>query len=89
MTTPTIFQVKPHQVQGTDINQFLNAAIAAEFGTNYNIVSESTLDRVVPYSKTPRKIKAYAVEAGGTTHSLYFDITEVTSANTIDWLGNR
>jgi hypothetical protein len=84
---PTIFQVKPEQVGSTDINQFLLSAIAREFGDNYSIVTEQTTDRIVPYVKGLRKIKSYAVEARGVTHSLFFDITEVSSANAINWGG--
>jgi hypothetical protein len=87
MSTPNIFQVKPEQVGTSDVNFFLLQAIAREFGDNYSIVNENTMDRLVPYAKGKRKIRSYAVEARGTTHSLFFDITDVSDAQSINWAG--
>jgi hypothetical protein len=88
---PTIFQVKPEQVGSTDISQFLLNALAAEFGSNYEIVNEQTVDRIIPSHKGLRKIKSYLVNARGGSHSLHFDITEVSAANAnaVNWLGSH
>ena len=84
---PNVYIVKPEHVGQSDINQFLLSAIAKEFGDNYSIVAEQTVDKITHYSKTPRRIKSYAVEARGTTHNLFFDVTEVSAANAINWGG--
>ena len=89
---PNIYQITPEHVGGDDIHQFLHKAIAKEFaGKEYYIVSETTLDRPTPYSLKPRKIVAYGVEYGGETHAIYFDITDVSVANTTasNWLGRH
>jgi hypothetical protein len=88
MSTPNVFRVTPEQVGTTDVKQFLLTAIAKEFGNDYSIVNESTMDRLMPYATGKRKIVSYAVEARGTTHSLHFDITEVSAAQSINWTGH-
>jgi hypothetical protein len=84
-----IFTVKPEHVGSTDVPQFLLNVIAAEFSNNYEIVSETTMDRMVPNTKGLRKIRSYLVNARGGSHSLHFDITEVSAANAnaVNWLG--
>jgi hypothetical protein len=47
------------------------------------------MDKIVSYSKTPRRIVSFLVEAGGQTHSIFFDTTEVSTASSINWLGKR
>ena len=86
---PNVFVVKPEHVGSTDVPQFLLNAIALEFGSNYEIVSETTMDRMIPNHKGLRKIKSYLVNARGGSHSLHFDITEVSAANAnaVNWLG--
>jgi hypothetical protein len=84
---PNVFIVKPEQVGQSDVSQFLLSAIAREFGNDYSIVAEQTVDKITHYSKTPRKIRSYAVQARGETHNLFFDVTDVSSANTINWAG--
>lgn len=86
--TPTVYQVKPEQVGGEDIMQFLRTQIARNFNNNYEIVNEQTMNRVVPYSKTPRRIVSFLVEAGGQQHSIFFDTTECSAASNINWLGH-
>jgi len=86
---PNIFIVKAEQVGTNDVNQFIYSALAKQFGENFEVVSESTIDKIVPYATGLRKIKAYAVNAGGVAHSLYFDITETSVNNTINWLGGH
>ena len=86
---PTIYQVKPEQVGGQDIMQFLRQQISNNFNGNYEIVNEQTMDRIVHYSKTSRRIVSFLVEAGGQSHSIFFDTTECTSMGNVDWLGNR
>lgn len=88
MAEPTIYQVKPEQVGGMDIMQFLRQQIAHNFGNNYEIVNEQTQNRIVPYSKTPRRIVSFLVEAGGQQHSIFFDTTECSAASNINWLGH-
>jgi predicted transcriptional regulator len=88
---PNIFQIKPEHVGGDDVMQFLRRAVAKELnGKEYFIVNETTLDRTTPYSPTAmRKIVAFGVEVAGDTHAIYFDITDVTSASSINWLGSH
>jgi hypothetical protein len=88
MAEPTIFQVKPEQVGGQDIMQFLRTQIARQFNNNYEIVNEQTLNKLVSYSKTPRRIVAFLVEAGGGQHSIFFDTTDCSAATNINWLGH-
>jgi hypothetical protein len=85
---PTIYQVKPEQVGGQDVMEFLRQQISRNFNNNYEIVNEQTLSKVTPYSKTPRRIVAFLVEAGGQQHSIFFDTTEVSAASTINWIGH-
>jgi len=84
MAEPTIFQVKPEQVGGQDIMQFLRTQIARQFNNNYEIVNEQTLNKIVSYSKTPRRIVAFLVEAGGQPHSIFFDTTDCSAATNIN-----
>jgi len=91
MSQPNIFIVKPEHVGSTDVPQFLLNVISKEFDGKYEIKSESTQDRIVPYAPGLRKIKSYLVEGRGADHSLHFDITEVSAANAnaVNWLGNH
>jgi hypothetical protein len=86
---PTVYKVRPEQLGGQDVNDFLNQCIAKEFaGQEYFIVNESVLDRVTPEFPTQlRKIKAYSVNVNGAAVALYFDITEVQSTYGSSWLG--
>jgi hypothetical protein len=88
MAEPTIFQVKPEQVGGKDIMDFLRQQIARQFNNNYEIVNEQTLNKITSYSKTPRRIVAFLVEAGGGQHSIFFDTTDCSAASNINWLGH-
>jgi hypothetical protein len=85
---PQVYQVKPEQVGGQDIMQFLRQQISKNFNGNFEIVNEQTMNRIVPYSKTPRRIVAFLVEAGGQQHSIFFDTTDVSAASTINWIGH-
>ena len=84
---PQIYQVKPEQVGGKDIMDFLRQQLSRQF-TNYDILNEQTLSKITSYSKTPRRIVAFLVEAGGQQHSIFFDTTECSVASTINWLGH-
>ena len=88
MAEPTIFQVKPEQVGGKDIMDFLRQQISRQFNNSYEIVNEQTLNKLVSYSKTPRRIVAFLVEAGGQSHSIFFDTTDCSAATNINWLGH-
>jgi hypothetical protein len=88
MSTPVIYQVKAEQVGTSDISFFLTSAIAKQFKGDYSIVNESTMDRLIPGYKGKRKIRSYAVEHGGQTHSLHFDITDASLAQSINWSGH-
>jgi len=88
MAEPQIFQVKPEQVGGQDIMQFLRGQIARQFNNNYEIVNESTVNRLISGFKTPRRIVAFLVEAGGGQHSIFFDTTDCSAATNINWLGH-
>jgi hypothetical protein len=85
---PQVYQVKPEQVGGQDIMQFLRQQISKNFNGNFEIVNEQTLNKIVSYSKTPRRIVAFLVEAGGQQHSIFFDTTDVSAASTINWIGH-
>jgi hypothetical protein len=85
---PQVYQVKPEQVGGQDIMQFLRQQISRNFNGNFEIVNEQTLNKIVSYSKTPRRIVAFLVEAGGQQHSIFFDTTDVSAASTINWIGH-
>lgn len=84
---PQIYQVTPEQVGGKDIMDFLRQQLSRQF-TNYDILNEQTLSKITSYSKTPRRIVAFLVEAGGQQHSIFFDTTECSAASTINWLGH-
>ena len=88
MAEPTVYQVTPEQVGGKDIMQFLRQQISNNFNGNFEIVNEQTMNRIVPYSKTPRRIVSFLVEAGGQSHSIFFDTTDVSAASTINWIGH-
>jgi len=88
MAEPKVYQVTPEQVGGKDIMQFLRQQISNNFNGNFEIVNEQTLNKIVSYSKTPRRIVSFLVEAGGQTHSIFFDTTDVSAASTINWIGH-
>lgn len=84
-----VYQVKPEQVGQQDLHQFLHAVIGKEFeGKEYAIIGEVTLDRLLPGYKGLRKIIGLNVECGSETHSIYFDVTEVLTSRSINWLGH-
>jgi hypothetical protein len=85
---PQVYQVKPEQVGGQDVMQFLRQQISRNFNGNFEIVNEQTLNKIVSYSKTPRRIVAFLVEAGGQQHSIFFDTTDVSADSTINWIGH-
>ena len=87
MAEPTIYRVTPEQVGGLDVMQFLRQQIARNFNNSFEIVNEQTHNKIVSYSKTPRRIVAFLVEAGGEQHSIFFDTTDVSVASTINWIG--
>jgi hypothetical protein len=86
---PNIYQVKPEQVGGQEIMDFLRTQISRNFNGNCEILNEQTTNQLVPYSKTPRRIVSFLVEAGGEKHSLFFDTTECSAMANINWLGNH
>lgn len=86
--TPNIYQVKPEQVGGEDIMQFLRTQISRNFNGNYEIVNEQTMNRIVPGFQKPRRIVSFLVEANGQQHSIFFDTTECSAATNINWLGH-
>jgi len=88
MAEPKVYQVTAEQVGGKDIMQFLRQQISNNFNGNFEIVNEQTLNKLVSYSKTPRRIVAFLVEAGGQQHSIFFDTTDVSAASTINWIGH-
>jgi hypothetical protein len=89
MAEPTIYQVKPEQVGGEDIMQFLRTQISRNFNGAYEIVNEQTMNRIVPGFQKPRRIVSFLVEAGGQQHSIFFDTTDCSAMANVDWLGNR
>lgn len=87
--TPTLYQVKPEQVGGMDIMQFLRQQISRNFNGAYEIVNEQTMNRIVPGFKTPRRIVSFLVEAGGQSHSIFFDTTDCSAMGNVNWLGSH
>ena len=85
---PTVYQVKPEQVGGQDIMQFLRQQISYNFNGSYEIVNEQTMNRIIPGHKTPRRIVSFLVEANGQQHSIFFDTTECSAASNVNWLGH-
>ena len=84
------YLIKPEQVGQQDLHQFLHFVIGKEFeGKDYTIVGEVPLDRLIPGRQGLRKIIAINVECGSETHPIYFDVTEVQVANSVNWLGSR
>ena len=86
---PTIYQVKPEQVGCMDIMQFLRQQISRNFNGAYEIVNEQTQNRIVPGFKTPRRIVSFLVEAGGQSHSIFFDTTDCSAMGNVNWLGSH
>lgn len=86
--TPTIYHIKPEHVGGKDIMQFLREQISKNFNNNYEILNEQTLNKIIPGHKSPRRIVAFLVEAGGGQHSIFFDTTDCSAATNINWLGH-
>jgi hypothetical protein len=84
---PNIYIVKPEQVGGKDIMDFLRQQISRNFNGAFEIVNEQTLNKITSYSSTPRRIVAFLVEAGGQQHSIFFDTTECSAASNINWIG--
>ena len=89
MNQPTVYLVKAEQVGSNDINLFLYSALSKQFGDSFEVVNESTSDRILPNRKGMRKVKSYGIKSGGQNHSIHFDITEVSAANVSsqNWLG--
>ncbi len=85
-----VYQVKPEQVGQQDLHQFLHFVVGKEFeGKEYSIAGEVPLDRLLPGYEGLRKIIGINVESGGQNHAIYFDVTDVQAANSINWMGNR
>jgi hypothetical protein len=89
MNSPQVYLIKPEQLGQEDLHQFLYTAIAREFsGKEYTIVGEVPLDRIIPGRPGIRRIVGLNVESGGTTHAIYFDVTEVQTARSSSWFGS-
>ncbi len=79
-TKPTVYVITPEHVAGEELNDFLRKCIAKEFeGRGYTIQSESCMDRMVHYSTEPKKIASFLVSSGGENHSIFFDVTAVST----------
>ena len=82
------YLIKPEHVGQDYLHQFLYKVIGKEFeGRDYSIVGETPLDRLIPGRDGIRKLIALNVESGVETHAVYFDVTEVQAARSINWLG--
>ena len=78
---PKIYNVTAAQVGSEDISQFLRSAISREFGNKeYFIANELTTDRFDPERNEMRKLRAFLVQFGNESVTLYFDITEPSKA---------
>jgi len=87
MNPPQVYLINPEQLGQEDIHQFLYSAIAKEFsGKEYTIIGEIPMDRLIPGRQGIRKIIGLNIESGGTTHAIYFDITEVQTAKSSSWI---
>jgi hypothetical protein len=84
MEQPVIYKVTPQQVGNEDINDFLRRALSKQFDKdNFCIVNEQTIDRFLNGNKC--RLKAYVVEVENTSHTIYFDITDVGILNKTTW----
>jgi len=82
------YLIKPEHVGQQDLHQFLHNVIAKEFeGKHYTIVGEVPLDRLIAGREGIRKLIGLNVECGPDTHAIYFDVTEVQTARSVNWLG--
>jgi hypothetical protein len=86
MNTPTIYMVTQEQVGSEDVGDFLRRAIAKQFeGKEYYVAKEELVEKVTPYSKTPRKLRGYMINENNTVgHAIWFDITDI---KTVTWVG--
>jgi hypothetical protein len=89
MLQPVVYHVKPEHVGNSDLSEFLRSAISKQFdGKDFFIGNEQTIDKRTPYSDTPRKFRVFHIQVGEKeTHTIYFDITDVSLINTIGWTG--
>ena len=85
MDTPTIYMVTQEQVGSEDVGDFLRQAIAKQFeGKEYYVAKEELVEKVTPYSKTPRKLRGYMINENSVGHAIWFDITDI---KTVTWVG--
>jgi len=84
---PAIFHVRPEQVGGEDLQEFLRKQVQRQFeGKEYYIAKELIEERVTRYSSTPRKLRGFLInEANTTGHAIWFDVTACSSG--INWIG--
>ena len=84
---PVIYHVRPEQVGGEDLQEYLRKQIARQFeGKEYYIAKESIEERVTHYSATPRKLRGFSInEANTVGHAIWFDVTTCSSG--VNWLG--
>jgi hypothetical protein len=84
---PTIYHVRPDQVGGEDLQEFLRKQITKQFeGKDYYITKELIEEKPTNYSKTPRKLRGFMInESNSLGHAIWFDVTECSAG--INWMG--
>jgi hypothetical protein len=85
MKHPTIYMVKPEQVGGEDLQEFLRKQIKIQFGNReYYVAKEEIIEKPTHYSKTPRKLRGFLInENNQAGHAIWFDVTDV---KTVEWV---
>lgn len=85
MNQPVYYIVKPEQVGRDDLQEFLRKAIRMQFeNKEYYVSKEEIVERVTPYSQTPRKLRGFLInENNSIGHAIYFDVTDI---KTVDWV---
>jgi hypothetical protein len=85
MSQPTYYQVTQEQVGKGDLQDFLRKAIQKQFeNKEYFVSKEEIVERITPYSKTPRKLRGFLINEGNSIgHAIYFDVTDI---KTVEWV---
>jgi hypothetical protein len=85
MTQPVYYIVKPEQVGSGDLQEFLRNAIQKQFeNKEFYVAKEEIVEKITPYSTTPRKLRGFLINENNTTgHAIFFDVTDI---KTVDWV---
>jgi hypothetical protein len=78
MSDTHIHQIKPEQVQGKVIADYIQEKISEILdGKSYKVIKEQTIFKNTYYSRANRHILVYLVESEGQSTPYFFDVTEV------------